>query len=548
MAPTPQLRLTREMTLRIVADTLLINIAVLVALAVRFFYHVGFEGELAGAEYNRIFWKYVAAFYESAWLLTLISLIIFYMSGFYTYGRAYTGRFKALVVAQAISLAYVLFGFLSFFLGGSLHLPRGAWILAWILSLVLLMSARLWSLLWADVIQADRHLRSQRNRSRKILVIGGAGYIGSALLPKLLDKGYHVRLLDLLLYGPQPIQDWIDHPRLEILKADFRHVNAVVEAMRDVDAVIHLGGIVGDPACALDEELTIEINLMATRMIADVVRSSNVSRFIFASSCSVYGASDEILDEHSALNPISLYARSKIASEKVLMRMASASFAPTILRFATIYGFSGRTRFDLVINLLTAKAVVEGQITIDGGDQWRPFLHVDDAAQALLKTLEAPLSVVGNEVLNVGSDEQNYTIQQAAEIIHSMVPTAQLTNMGADANARNYRVSFNKVREVLDFSPRWTLKQGVQQVIQALRGHQVQDYRDAKYSNVKFLNEGRTVGLLQPENGWAYNLINESPDHSFSRRVAKADRRGRSAREPETSMDQLAASTAQPGA
>src|SRR5204863_6972480 len=138
---------------------------------------------------------------------------------------------------------------------------------------------------------------------------------------------------DLLLYSTEPIQEVLHHPHLEIIQDDFRHVDKVVEAVHDVHAVVHLGAIVGDPACALDEELTIEVNLMATRMIAEVAKGSGVHRFIFASTCSVYGASDEVLDERSALNPVSLYARSKIASEKVLMKMADDRFAPVILRF-----------------------------------------------------------------------------------------------------------------------------------------------------------------------------------------------------------------------
>src|SRR5262249_31323180 len=158
----------------------------------------------------------------------------------------------------------------------------------------------------------------------------------SALLPKLLDAGYHVRLLDLLLYSTEPIQEILQHPHLDIIQADFRHVDKVVEAMHDVHAVVHLGAIVGDPACDLDEELTIDVNLMATRMIAEVAKGSGVHRCIFASTCSVYGASDELLDEHSALNPVSLYARSKIASEHVLQHLASVDFSPIIFPLWTI--------------------------------------------------------------------------------------------------------------------------------------------------------------------------------------------------------------------
>ncbi|MGA3265083.1 MAG: NAD-dependent epimerase/dehydratase family protein, partial [Terracidiphilus sp.] len=193
------------------------------------------------------------------------------------------------------------------------------------------------------------HMLSRRktdkiSESRKrVLLIGGAGYIGSGLLPKLLNDGYRVRLLDAFLYGEDPIARWKNHPGLEIVEADFRRVDIVVRAMRDVKAVVHLGAIVGDPACALDEELTIETNLLATRMIAEVTKGEGIEKFIFASSCSVYGASDTYLDENSPLYPVSLYARSKIACENVLLGMKNETFRPVILRFGTIYGLSGRT-------------------------------------------------------------------------------------------------------------------------------------------------------------------------------------------------------------
>jgi nucleoside-diphosphate-sugar epimerase len=343
-----------------------------------------------------------------------------------------------------------------------------------------------------------------------VLVIGGAGYIGSALLPKLLEKGYQVRVVDLLLYGTEPIEKFLEHPHLEVMQADFRQIDKIVEAMRDVDAVIHLGGIVGDPASALDEELTTEINLIATRMIAEVAKGSGVGHFIFASTCSVYGASDQMLDERSELNPVSLYARSKIASEKVLLQMADEHFAPVILRFGTIYGLSGRTRFDLVVNLLTAKAYVDKEITIFGGEQWRPFLHVDDAAQALLQVLEAPKGLVRNQIFNVGSNEQNFTIRQVGEIVHSFVADAIVVNKGEDVDRRNYWVNFNKINHALGFAPNWTVEQGVEQVLQALRSGRVGDYKDARYSNVKFLTEEGIYRLARHGNGWAYELLNET--------------------------------------
>jgi len=166
--------------------------------------------------------------------------------------------------------------------------------------------------------------------ARTVLVIGGGGYIGSALLPKLLARGHRVRLLDRMFYGYEPIRDILNHPNLEIRQGDFRRIDKLVECMSNVDAVIHLGAIVGDPACALDQDLTIEVNLIATRTIAEVAKGYGIRRFVFASTCSVYGASaeNELLTETSTLNPVSLYAITKLASEKVLMNMASDKFSP----------------------------------------------------------------------------------------------------------------------------------------------------------------------------------------------------------------------------
>lgn len=510
-------RLTREMILRNIADVLLINVGVLTALALRFFYQVAFEKPPANGDYSRLFSTYAINYRNSAALLTLICLIVFHINGFYNYGRYYTGRYKTVVVFYAVSLSFLLFGFFSYFLGGALSLPRGALILAWVSTAAVLVLARLWSLLWDNVVHVERQrqLRPARRKPRNLLIIGGAGYIGSALLPQLLSKGYRVRVLDLLLYGSEPIRPYLTDPRLEVVQADFRQVDKVVEAMREMDAVVHLGAIVGDPACALDEELTIEINLMATRMIAEVAKASNINRFIFASTCSVYGASDETLNEHSVLNPLSLYARSKIASEHVLLKMANDGFAPVVLRFGTIYGLSGRTRFDLVVNLLTAKAVVDSEITIFGGSQWRPFLHVNDAALAVLKTIESPLSLVRDEIFNVGSDEQNYTLQQIGELIQKAVPSARLIDKGSDADLRNYRVDFGKIRKILGFAPEWTIDKGIQQVIKLVRDGKVQDYQDPKYSNVKFLNEAENSQLVTRVNGWAHELLNR-PEASYS--------------------------------
>ncbi|MGI5837202.1 MAG: NAD-dependent epimerase/dehydratase family protein, partial [Chloroflexota bacterium] len=263
------------------------------------------------------------------------------------------------------------------------------------------------------------------------------------------------------------------------------------------DAVVHLGALVGDPACALDESLTIDINLAATRAIAEAAKGLGIERFVFASTCSVYGASNQVLNEQSALNPVSLYARTKIAAEQILLSMSDHRFAPVILRFGTIYGLSPRPRFDLVVNLLAARAVQEKSITIQGGEQWRPFVHVDDVATAIIKCIEAPLDTVRGEIFNVGSDDQNYRIAQIGDIISTIVPGVEVVKQGEVADLRNYRVSFAKIRRTLGFIPRHTVASGVLEIKAAIESGQISEYQDMRYSNHKTLSESTLVELSQ---------------------------------------------------
>ena len=496
-----------EIGIRAVADLLVLNISFLVGFMVTAL----IEREKTGSG-TALLNEMLQGYSSWAWLGNILALTIFGLSGFYTRGRAYRSRYKALIVAQAVGLSFLCFATLDYLVAG-IEIPRIALIVALSLSLVGMVAGRVWSAVWKRLAVSEGDLAAMPAEEVKhVLVVGGAGYVGSALLRKLLDRGYNVRLLDAFMYGDEPIRDLIGHERLEIMRADFRQVDKVVQAMKGAEAVIHIGAIVGDPACALDEEFTIEVNLNATRMIAEVAKAQGIRRFIFASTCSVYGASDDYLDERSALNPVSLYARSKIASEKVLQSMTTEDFRPVILRFGTVYGLSGRTRFDLVVNLLTAKAVVDSKITVFGADQWRPFVHVQDTALAVVKVLEAPLSAVGGEIFNVGSDEQNKTLGDIGKMIRDQVPTAEIISSGNDGDRRNYRVDFSKLKNRLDYKPEWTLEKGIAQVIQAFETGKVTNYQDAAYSNVKFLQEKAGPNVFRTENGWLRSLVDATTE------------------------------------
>lgn len=532
--------LTFDILIRVAADVLQLWFALFIALTLKFLYFVLTEN--APQSYRQSLRSYIDVYLGGSFLLlSLVGIVVFALSGFYTRGRAYTSKYKIIIIAQSVSITYLIFGgaiYMSqsaYLSQGFVAFPRSAFILAWLITMGMMITTRVWSSIWRKAMRTELGLADTAPKPqegpRRILVIGGAGYIGSALLPKLLEKGHKVRLLDMLLYGTEPIKDVADHPNLELIQADFRQVDKIVEATRDVDTVVHLGAIVGDPACALDETLTVEVNVMATRMVAEVAKGMGVRHFIFASTCSVYGKSDEELDERSALRPVSLYARSKIASEKVLAGMVDETFMTTVLRFGTIYGLSGRTRFDLVVNLLTAKAISEGKITVIDGDQWRPFLHVDDAALSVFTVMEAPPATVANETFNVGSDSQNYTIEQVGELVRERVPTAELIKSTSGADPRNYRVSFKKIARQLGFAPKWTLEKGIEQVIEAFKTGHIADYKAPEYSNAKFLSE-QGVALIRKDAGWAFEMVREAaPDDDDDESEPRA-RRSSASREP----------------
>jgi nucleoside-diphosphate-sugar epimerase len=324
---------------------------------------------------------------------------------------------------------------------------------------------------------------------RPVLVTGGAGYIGSYLVRALLAQHRPVRVLDSLLYGDDALADVRFDPNFELVEADFRDADAVRRALAGAGAVIHLGAIVGDPACAIDEEQSLSTNVEGTQVLADEARAQGIDRFVFASTCSVYGASHEALDETSTLNPVSLYANTKIAAEQLLLERASDSFAPVILRFGTAFGGSHRPRYDLVVNLLTAKAVSEGRITIHGGDQWRPFIHAFDIARAVLLALDAPRDRVASQVINVGADENNYRIGEIGEAIQRLVPSASVATSNEVTDKRNYYVQFTKARELLGFTATLTIEDGVREMVGALTDGTVREYRDPVYHNVITLSE-----------------------------------------------------------
>ncbi len=324
-------------------------------------------------------------------------------------------------------------------------------------------------------------------RGRTVLVSGGAGYVGSWLVRKLLDRDYHVRVLDGFLYGGEGLREIADHPRLTIIEGDIRHIGSVARAVKGVDGVIALAALVGDAACDLDPDETEAINYESVRLLADACQRQGVPRFVFASSCSVYGAnSDLVLNEGSWLNPVSLYARTRIQSEEMLLKQAE-SLGVVILRLSTVFGLSPRMRFDLIVNTLTMHAIHHGKMQVFGGNQWRPNLHVQDAAEAFILGLEAPAEKVEKGVFNVGANGANHTILEIAQMVRRHVPQAALEIKGDVTDPRDYRVSFDKIRSVLGWEPRFTVEDGIREIAAALTGGRIAEPLAEIYHNYRHL-------------------------------------------------------------
>ncbi|MXV63860.1 NAD-dependent epimerase/dehydratase family protein [Natronorubrum sp. JWXQ-INN-674] len=353
--------------------------------------------------------------------------------------------------------------------------------------------------------RTSREIEPGSTGGETVLVVGGAGYLGSVLCRQLIGDGFDVRVLDPLLYGDAGIADLTDDDRFTLIRGDARSVDAVLEAIDGADAVVHLGGIVGDPASEIDAEKTLEYNLHSTQLLASLCKYHGINRFVFASTCSVYGRSETDsgrLAEDAPRNPVSLYARLKIQSERVLQDLADDRFSPTILRMATIYGCSPRMRFDLVGNILPAKAHSKGVIPVFGGDQYRPNVHVADAARAYVDCLTAPMEDVADTVFNVGSNQQNYRIDELATIVADCFPDASIEYHDEQTDERSYRVEFEKIHTALGYEPERTIRDHCLELKDAFESDRFGDYTATRYNNYETLEQApsyeRTAAVLGP--------------------------------------------------
>ena len=323
--------------------------------------------------------------------------------------------------------------------------------------------------------------------SMKVLVTGGAGYLGSHLVRLLLAAQHDVVVLDNFLYGSSGLARYRDERKLRIVEGDICTISDVVKAVKGCAAVIALAAIVGDPACNLNEAETLNSNFEATKVLVEICNDHQVRKLFFASSCSVYGAAqDLVLNEGSLLNPVSLYARTRIMSEKVILGNPNDDMMSTIFRMSTLYGWSDRMRFDLVVNFMTARGLTEGACDVYGGDQWRPFVHVQDAAQAYVTALRLNPKLLAREIYNIGFNDQNYRIQQIAESVKAHLPHLRINTHPNVQDRRDYRISFDKFNDVFGLKPRFDLASGIAEIAEAIEKHGTNVNQDIFY-NVKYL-------------------------------------------------------------
>lgn len=325
---------------------------------------------------------------------------------------------------------------------------------------------------------------------RQVLVTGGAGYVGAVLVPKMLASGYKVKVLDLYIYGDSVLEHVQDHPNLQQIKGDIRDQSLLEQAMRGCQTVIHLACISNDPSFELDPTLGRSINYDAFTPMVEIAKGEGVERFIYASSSSVYGLKDtKSVDETMSLEPLTDYSTYKALCEEILLRSQSPKFIPTILRPATVCGYSPRQRLDVIVNILANHAVNTGTIKVLGGDQMRPNIHIKDMIDAYLLLIQAPIEAVSGQVFNVGYE--NRTVRELAGIVRSVVgeETVELITVPSD-DMRSYHISSEKIAQDVGFRPKHTIEEAVLDLTDAFQSGLLPDsLTDSRYFNVKRMRE-----------------------------------------------------------
>ncbi len=324
---------------------------------------------------------------------------------------------------------------------------------------------------------------------KTILITGGSGYLGTVLVNKLIKKNYKIINLDPMIYSNSP-NNQKNHRNLKnyIGLTEDKYILEKIFIKNRIYAVIHLSGVSNDPTALLDSELTKKANILATKLLVKISKKNKVQKFLFASSCSVYGFTGEkkVVNEKTKSKPLSAYSKSKVIGEKIIIKEKSKNFLVNCLRMGTLYGPSQRMRFDLALNTMVGSAIQEKKIIIHGGNQWRPFLHVDDAADAFIKLLENKNKKLNGHVYNIGNNSENFQIKNLAFIVKKLVSKSKI-KFSKNFDNRSYRVNFDKIKNHLKWEPSKKIEDGALSVIKLFKTGKIKNFRDSNYYNIKRL-------------------------------------------------------------